>query len=50
MMSASFYIRIIGTPGRFPALEIFLKYVKSKQNIQIATREEIARFYLEKFA
>ncbi len=49
MMSAAFHVRIIGRPGRFPALERFLKYVKSKPNVWIATREEIARFWLEKF-
>lgn len=49
MMSAAFDIRIIGRHGRFPALELFLKYIKSKPNVWIATREEIARFWMEKF-
>ena len=49
MMSAAFHIRIIGRPGRFPALERFLGYVKSKPDVWIATREEIARFWIERF-
>ncbi len=49
MMSAAFHVRVIGRPGRIYALERFLKYVKDKPKVWIATREEIAKFWLEKF-
>lgn len=49
MMSAAFHVRVIGRPGRIYALERFLKYVKNKPKVWIATREEIAKFWLEKF-
>lgn len=49
MMSAAFHIRITGRPGRLPALDEFLNYVKNKSKVWITTREEIARFWIEKF-
>ena len=49
MMSAAFHVRVTGRAGRLPALEGFLKYVKNKEKVWIATREEIARFWLKKF-
>lgn len=49
MMSAAFHIRISGRPGRFPALAKFIDYVLSKKGVWIATREEIARHWLDKY-
>ena len=49
MMSAAFHVRVICRAGRIPALERFLRYVKGKDRVWIATREEIARFWLRKF-
>ena len=49
MMSAAFHVRVTGRPGRLPALDEFLEYVTSKSDVWIATREEIARFWLSKF-
>lgn len=49
MMSAAFHVRISGRPGRFPALVKFINYIKEKDGVWVATREEIARFWLENF-
>jgi peptidoglycan/xylan/chitin deacetylase (PgdA/CDA1 family) len=49
MMSAAFHVRVTGRAGRLPALEGFLKHIKNKERVWIATREEIARFWLKKF-
>lgn len=49
IMSAAFHVRVIGRPGRFPALVKFFDYVKNKQGVWIATREEIAKFWIEKY-
>lgn len=49
MMSAAFHIRVTGRPGRFPALSRFLDHVTAFDDVWIATREEIARFWIEKF-
>lgn len=49
MMSAAFHVRISGRPGRFPALKEFISYVKGKSGVWIATREEIARFWISNF-
>lgn len=49
MMSAAFHVRISGRPGRFVALRDFVDYALSRENVWIATREEIARFWIERF-
>lgn len=49
MMSAAFHIRVSGRPGRFPALVRFLDYALSKEDVWIATREEIARHWLKNY-
>lgn len=49
MMSAAFHVRVTGRPGRFAALTRFLDYVCVLDDVWIATREEIARFWIEKF-
>ncbi|WP_075057668.1 polysaccharide deacetylase family protein [Thermogymnomonas acidicola] len=48
MMSAAFHVRITGRPGRIKALSSFLDYVKGKQGVWIARRDEIARFWIER--
>jgi peptidoglycan/xylan/chitin deacetylase (PgdA/CDA1 family) len=48
-VSVASHIRVIIRPGRFPALSDFLKYIKTKPGAWIATREEIARFWIDKF-
>lgn len=42
MMSVGLHCRIIGRPGRIPALERFIEYAKSFEGVWFATREEIA--------
>lgn len=49
MMTAAFHVRITGRPGRFGALKEFVRYAKSKKGVWIATREDIARFWLSRF-
>lgn len=43
MMSLGLHLRIIGRPGRFWALEEFLRHVTRKSGVWIASRREIAR-------
>jgi peptidoglycan/xylan/chitin deacetylase (PgdA/CDA1 family) len=45
MMSLGLHLRIIGRPGRIWALEEFLRHVRSKPDVWIATRHEIARHF-----
>lgn len=47
MMSIGLHCRIIGKPSRFMALKRFLDYVQSHQDVWIATREDIARHWIE---
>ncbi|MFV0450172.1 MAG: allantoinase PuuE [Vibrio sp.] len=47
MMSVGLHCRIIGKPSRFMALKKFLDYVQSHQGVWIATREQIARHWIE---
>jgi allantoinase len=49
MMSVGTHVRITGRPGRIKALARFIDYVKEHQGVWIATREEIARFWLSNF-
>ena len=49
MMSAAFHVRVTGRPGRFRALSGFLDHVAKYDDVWIATREEIARFWIKKF-
>jgi len=37
--------RIIGRPGRAPALERFLRHVGSRDDVWVTTRAEIARHW-----
>jgi putative urate catabolism protein len=46
MMSVGLHCRLAGRPGRFAALERFLKYVSKKRQVWIARRIDIARHWL----
>lgn len=48
LMNIGLHVRISGRPGRFVAIEKFIKYAK-RHDVWIATREEIARFWIENF-
>jgi allantoinase len=45
MMSLGLHLRIIGRPGRFWALEAFLRHVRDHDGVWIATRREIAEHF-----
>jgi peptidoglycan/xylan/chitin deacetylase (PgdA/CDA1 family) len=47
MMSLGLHNRIIGRPGRIKSLDDFIGYAKSKPEVWFATREEIARWWLD---
>ncbi|KDQ57990.1 carbohydrate esterase family 4 protein [Jaapia argillacea MUCL 33604] len=49
MMSIGLHCRVIGKPGRFPALKNFVEYISKKQGVWIATRTEIAKHWIDKF-
>jgi allantoinase len=49
MMSAAFHVRVTGRPGRIRALSDFINYVKNSNDVWITKREEIAKFWIEKF-
>jgi allantoinase len=48
MMSVGLHNRIIGRPGRIVALRKFLECIRSFDDVWIATREQIARHWIEK--
>ena len=45
MMSVGLHCRIVGRPGRARALDRFLAHVKERDDVWVATREEIARHW-----
>ncbi|KAF8972563.1 chitin deacetylase [Flammula alnicola] len=45
-MTVALHARMLGRPGRFPAIKQFVEYIKSKPDVWIATREEIARHWV----
>jgi allantoinase len=47
MMSVGLHCRIVGRPGRAPALDRFLAHVKQKPDVWVTTRAEIARHWRE---
>jgi peptidoglycan/xylan/chitin deacetylase (PgdA/CDA1 family) len=47
MMSVGLHCRIVGRPGRAPALDRFLAHVKQKGDVWVTTRAEIARHWRE---
>ncbi len=48
MMSVGTHCRVIGRPGRIVALRRFLEYVGGFDGVWIATREQIARYWIAK--
>ena len=48
MMSVALHCRIVGRPGRAPALERFLDYVQRHDDVWICRRVEIARHWYER--
>jgi allantoinase len=48
MMSVGLHCRVIGRPGRIVALRRFLEYVAGFDDVWVATREQIARHWIEK--
>ncbi|TFK33269.1 carbohydrate esterase family 4 protein [Crucibulum laeve] len=49
MLSIGLHCRIIGRPGRIAGLRKFLEYVKDKEGVWFATREEITNHWMKKF-
>ena len=47
IMSVGLHARVTGRPGRIVALRKFLEYVKGFDDVWIATREEIARYWID---
>lgn len=47
MMSVGLHSRVTGRPGRVVALRKFLEYARSFDDVWIATREEIARHWID---
>ncbi len=47
MMSLGLHLRIIGRPGRIGAFEEFLSHVTGRNDVWIATREDIAAHFAE---
>jgi putative urate catabolism protein len=45
MMSVGLHCRIVGRPGRAAALDRFLAYVREREGVWVATREQIARHW-----
>jgi allantoinase len=50
MMSVGLHSRFIGRPSRAQGLDRFLSHVRKFQGIWIAKRNDIARFWIEKYA
>jgi len=47
MMSVGLHCRLVGRPGRVAALQRFIAYVQSKQDVWVCTREAIAQHWHE---
>ena len=45
MLSVGLHCRIVGRPGRAPALDRFLEHVRSHDDAWVTTRAEIARHW-----
>ena len=50
MMSVGLHCRLVGRPGRAAALARFLDYVRSHDKVWVATRLDIARHWIARFA
>jgi len=48
MMSIGLHPRRVGRPGRVRAIKQFIEYAKQHGGVWFATREEIARAWLER--
>ena len=48
MMSVGLHCRLVGRPGRFRALQRFLDYVESHDQVWICRRIDIARHWIDK--
>ena len=49
MMSIGLHCRLIGRPGRFQSLKKFIQHIISYNDIWIAKRVDIARFWIKNF-
>ena len=49
IMSLGLHLRIIGRPGRIGAFESFLKHVRAREDVWIATRLEMAQSFAEQY-
>ncbi|KZT30309.1 carbohydrate esterase family 4 protein [Neolentinus lepideus HHB14362 ss-1] len=49
MMSIGLHCRIVGKPGRFPALKKFVEYISKKEGVWVTTRSQIAEHWTKKF-
>jgi len=49
IMSLGLHLRIIGRPGRIGAFESFLKHVRAREDVWIATRFEMAQSFAEQY-
>ena len=47
VMSLGLHLRVIGRPGRIGAFEAFLKHVRARQGVWVATRLEMAQSFAE---
>lgn len=47
MLSVGLHLRMIGRPARMPALERILQHLRARGDVWIATREQIARHWLQ---
>jgi putative urate catabolism protein len=45
LMNVGLHCRIVGRPGRAPALDRFLAHVRAREGVWVATRAEIARHW-----
>lgn len=50
MLSIGLDPRVIGRPGRLPGLESLLRHICGRPGVWFAGRDEIARFWAERFA
>ena len=48
MMSIGLHCRLVGRPGRFRALQRFLDYVQSHDQVWICRRIDIARHWIDR--
>lgn len=46
MMSVGLHCRLVGRPGRFPALQKFVDYIAGKPDVWVARRIDIARHWI----